>query len=137
MSESLKIISPIDGSVYAERPVARDADIEAAVSSARGALAEWKTVPVPERARYMLAFLDALLAMNDDVTVELAWQMGRQSRRYDRRHGRRRPDCRRQSRCTDQGEEPEALRSPAVRRHRGGCLSGYSGVRATHVVSAQ
>jgi acyl-CoA reductase-like NAD-dependent aldehyde dehydrogenase len=25
----------------------------------------------------MLAFLDALLAMNDDITVELAWQMGR------------------------------------------------------------
>ncbi len=25
----------------------------------------------------MLAFLDALLAMNDDMTVELAWQMGR------------------------------------------------------------
>ena len=47
MSESLKLISPIDGSVYAERPVARDADIEAARSSARGALAEWKTVPVP------------------------------------------------------------------------------------------
>jgi acyl-CoA reductase-like NAD-dependent aldehyde dehydrogenase len=77
MSEGLKLISPIDGSVYAERPVARDADIEAARSSARGALAEWKTVPVAERARYMLAFLDALLAMNDDVTVELAWQMGR------------------------------------------------------------
>jgi acyl-CoA reductase-like NAD-dependent aldehyde dehydrogenase len=77
MLESLKLISPIDGSVYAERPVARDADIEAALSSARGALAKWKTVPVAERARYMLAFLDALLAMNDDVTLELAWQMGR------------------------------------------------------------
>ena len=77
MSESLKLISPIDGSVYAERPVAGDADIEAALSSARGALPEWKPVPVAERARYMLAFLDALLAMNDDVTVELAWQMGR------------------------------------------------------------
>jgi acyl-CoA reductase-like NAD-dependent aldehyde dehydrogenase len=77
MSESVKIISPVDGSVYAERPVARDADIEAAMSSARGALAEWKAVSVPERARYMLAFLDALLAMNDDVAVELAWQMGR------------------------------------------------------------
>ncbi|MGA9604609.1 MAG: aldehyde dehydrogenase family protein, partial [Methyloceanibacter sp.] len=75
--QTLKIISPVDGSVYAERPVARDADIEAALSSARGALAEWRTVPVPERARYMLAFLDALLAMNDDVTLELAWQMGR------------------------------------------------------------
>ena len=32
---------------------------------------------MPERARYMLAFLDALLAMNDEIAVELAWQMGR------------------------------------------------------------
>ena len=77
MSESVKIISPVDGSVYAERPVARDADIESAVSTARAALPKWRTVPVAERARYMLAFLDALLAMNDDIAVELAWQMGR------------------------------------------------------------
>ena len=77
MSESVKIISPVDGSVYAERSVARDADIESAVSTARAALPKWRTVPVPERARYMLAFLDALLAMNDDIAVELAWQMGR------------------------------------------------------------
>ena len=77
MSERAKIISPVDGSVYAERPVARDADIEAAVSSARAALPAWKAVPVAERGRYILAFLDALLGMNDDIAVELAWQMGR------------------------------------------------------------
>ncbi|HMK41209.1 MAG TPA: aldehyde dehydrogenase family protein [Methyloceanibacter sp.] len=75
--DTLKIISPVDGSVYAERPIARDAEIDAAVSSARAALAAWKSVPVRERARYMLAFIDALVAMNDEVTVELAWQMGR------------------------------------------------------------
>ena len=77
MSESVKIISPVDGSVYAERPIASDAEVKAALSAARAALPEWKAVSVAARARYMLAFLDALLAMNDDVTVELAWQMGR------------------------------------------------------------
>ena len=77
MSESVKIVSPIDGSVYAERPVARDAEIEAAVSAARAALPGWRAVPVAERARYVLTFLDALLGMNDDIAVELAWQMGR------------------------------------------------------------
>jgi acyl-CoA reductase-like NAD-dependent aldehyde dehydrogenase len=77
MLDKVKIISPIDGLVYAERPVARDAEIAAAVSAARAALPEWRTVPVAERARYMLAFLDALIAMNDDIAVELAWQMGR------------------------------------------------------------
>jgi acyl-CoA reductase-like NAD-dependent aldehyde dehydrogenase len=77
MSEIQKIISPIDGSVYAERPLARDAEIDTAVRAAHGALREWKAVTVAERKRYILAFLDALLAMNDDIAVELAWQMGR------------------------------------------------------------
>jgi acyl-CoA reductase-like NAD-dependent aldehyde dehydrogenase len=77
MSDSVKIVSPIDGSVYAERPIATDAAIDAALSAARAALPKWRATPVAERGRYMLAFLDALLAMNDDITTELAWQMGR------------------------------------------------------------
>ncbi len=75
--QTQKIISPVDGSIYAERRIARDADIEAAVSSARAALPEWRAVPIKRRADYVLAFLDALLAMNEEITVELAWQMGR------------------------------------------------------------
>lgn len=77
MPETVKIVSPVDGSVYAERPVARDAEIDAAVSAARAALPAWRAVPIAERKRYVLAFLDALLGMNDDIAVELAWQMGR------------------------------------------------------------
>ena len=77
MSDNVKIVSPIDGSVYAERALARDAEIESAVTGARAALPAWRSVSVSERARYMLAFLDALLAMNDEIAVELAWQMGR------------------------------------------------------------
>ena len=65
MSETAKIISPIDGSVYAERPIATD--VKAAVSAARAAQAEWRRVPVAERGRTILAFLDALLAMNDEI----------------------------------------------------------------------
>ncbi len=77
MSDSVKIISPVDGSVYAERPIAKDAAVEAALTAARAALPKWRAAPVAERGRYMLAFLDALLSMNDDIATELAWQMGR------------------------------------------------------------
>ncbi|MEZ5874965.1 MAG: aldehyde dehydrogenase family protein [Hyphomicrobiales bacterium] len=77
MSESVKIISPVDGSVYAERPIASDAAIDASLTAARTALPQWKATPVAERGRYVLAALEALLAMNDDITTELAWQMGR------------------------------------------------------------
>jgi len=77
MTETVKIVSPVDGSVYADRPIASDAEIASALRAARAALPEWRKVSIAERAKYMLAFLDALLAMNDDITKELAWQMGR------------------------------------------------------------
>jgi len=77
MTQTAKIISPIDGSVYAERPIATDTEVDAAVSAARAAQTDWKGVPVAERKRFVLAFLDALLAMNDEIVTELAWQMGR------------------------------------------------------------
>jgi acyl-CoA reductase-like NAD-dependent aldehyde dehydrogenase len=77
MTATTKIISPVDGSVYAERPVASDAEVDAAISRARAAQAEWARVPVRERVKKTLAMLDALLAMNDEIVPELAWQMGR------------------------------------------------------------
>lgn len=75
--ETIKITSPVDGSVFAERPVAADAAIGAAVDRARAAQAEWARVPIAERGTYLLAFLEALLAANDEIVPELAWQMGR------------------------------------------------------------
>src|SRR5688572_1872540 len=77
MADSVKIISPIDGSLYAERPLSTDAALDAAVSRARAAQADWARVPVAERVKACTAFLDALLAMNDEIVPELAWQMGR------------------------------------------------------------
>src|SRR5258706_16027642 len=77
MSQTVKIISPIDGSVYAERAQITDAALDDAVSRARAAQAEWALVPVKERVGKALAFLDALLAMNVEMVPELAMQMGR------------------------------------------------------------
>ncbi|MEO3384778.1 aldehyde dehydrogenase family protein [Mesorhizobium sp. CAU 1741] len=75
--ETVKLTSPIDGSVYAERATATDAEIDATVARARAAQAEWAGTSIEERATYLLAFLEALLAMNDDIVPEIAWQMGR------------------------------------------------------------
>ena len=77
MTETVKIVSPIDGRVYAERPLASGAEIEAAVARARQARALWREVTVMERARHLEHFLYALLAQNDEIVPELAWQMGR------------------------------------------------------------
>ena len=77
MTDMAKIISPVDGSVYAMRPLAAQAEIEAALSNARAAQAEWAGVAIAERARLCLAAVDAMLAMRDEIVPELAWQMGR------------------------------------------------------------
>ena len=77
MTETVRIISPIDGSVFAERPVLDGAGIAAAVSRARAAQRDWRAVPVGERVAMVGRMVDALLAMNDEIVPELAWQMGR------------------------------------------------------------
>ena len=77
MTETVKLTSPIDGSIYVERPVATDQAISAAVECARTAQADWARLPVAERAKYMLKMLEALVSMADEIVPELAWQMGR------------------------------------------------------------
>jgi acyl-CoA reductase-like NAD-dependent aldehyde dehydrogenase len=77
MPETVKIFSPIDGSLYAERPFADAAAIETAVVKARQARAAWREVTVAERAKFLTHFVDALAARNDEIVPELAWQMGR------------------------------------------------------------
>ena len=77
MAETVKIISPIDGRVYVERPVADDAEIETAIVKARHARQAWGEITVAERAKFLSHFVDALLGKNDEIVPELAWQMGR------------------------------------------------------------
>ena len=80
MSGTAKIISPIDGSVYAERPFLNEAAIGSVVAAARDAQAEWAQLSIPERARYCRSALDALARMQDEIVPEIAWQMGRPTR---------------------------------------------------------
>ena len=77
MQQTLQCISPVDGSIHAERPVAADKELERAFAAARHAQYEWSRVPVSERARYCTHAVDAMLAMADEIEPELAWQMGR------------------------------------------------------------
>lgn len=77
MADKIKCVSPVDGSVFAERQVAKKKDIQAAFSAAHAAQDKWKRVPLAERAKYCSAAVDAMLAMKDAIVPELAWQMGR------------------------------------------------------------
>ena len=50
LADKIKCVSPVDGSVYAERAVAKKKDIAAAFSAAHAAQEKWKRVPFAERA---------------------------------------------------------------------------------------
>lgn len=73
----IQLITPVDGSVWTERmPLTLDA-AEKAVARARAAQPSWAARPLDDRIRLVLAGITKLGAMNDAVTEELAWQMGR------------------------------------------------------------
>lgn len=77
MSPSVGIVSPVDGKVYAARPVATDAAVDAALDRALTARAQWRATPLAERAKLLTAAVAHLNAEKDAIAVELAWQMGR------------------------------------------------------------
>jgi acyl-CoA reductase-like NAD-dependent aldehyde dehydrogenase len=77
MAETIRCISPVDGRLYAERPVAEDTAVDAALARARAAQRAWQGVALAERARLCTAVVDAMLAMREEIVPELAWQMGR------------------------------------------------------------
>lgn len=76
----IHLISPVDGSVYAERmPLSHD-DAFAAATRARAAQKAWGLRPLAERIALVKAGVAALIAMKDVLVEELAWQMGRPTR---------------------------------------------------------
>ncbi len=77
MSKMLKCISPIDGSVFAERPVLSANAARSIVERAKAAQIAWSNRPLQERIDLVLAGVAAIGAMNDEIVTELAWQMGR------------------------------------------------------------
>ena len=76
-SRTQKTITPIDGSVLLERPLATERDIEAALASAVAGQRKWKHVPVGERVAIVRRMVDWCVAHADAIGKELTQQMGR------------------------------------------------------------
>jgi acyl-CoA reductase-like NAD-dependent aldehyde dehydrogenase len=77
MSSTQATVSPVDGSIYVERPYAAPAEIDAALTKAVQAQRDWGRRSIAERAAFCTKFCDALLTHTDEIALELAWQMGR------------------------------------------------------------
>ncbi|MEJ8572456.1 aldehyde dehydrogenase family protein [Microbaculum marinum] len=77
MTDTIRCVSPVNGEIYAERPITPDSDVDAALARARAAQAEWRRLPVFERAKVCTAATAAMTGMREEIVPELAWQMGR------------------------------------------------------------
>ncbi|MBL8536971.1 MAG: aldehyde dehydrogenase family protein [Hyphomonadaceae bacterium] len=74
---TLKLISPVDGSVYLERAAASLEEAQGAIAAARAVQKAWARRPIAERVAIVQDFVAKLLAMKDEMVPEIAWQMGR------------------------------------------------------------
>ncbi|MGE8104465.1 aldehyde dehydrogenase family protein [Allorhizobium sp. NPDC080224] len=73
----IQCISPIDGSVYAERPAMSLEAASEAVARARKAQKAWARRPLEDRVQLVLKGVARLNEMADEVVPELAHMMGR------------------------------------------------------------
>jgi acyl-CoA reductase-like NAD-dependent aldehyde dehydrogenase len=77
MTDFLKCITPVDGSVYVERPLASDDEIDKALARARAARQSWGRIAVEERCALLERAVDAFVAQGSAIAEEISWQMGR------------------------------------------------------------
>jgi acyl-CoA reductase-like NAD-dependent aldehyde dehydrogenase len=73
----IQCISPVDGSVYAERPAMTTDAAAELVARARKAQKSWAKRPLDERVQLVMKGVARLNEMVDEVVPELAWMMGR------------------------------------------------------------
>lgn len=77
MTKTVTCISPIDGSVFAERPVLSLEAARSAVARAETAQRQWQDRSLSDRVALVTAAVSNIGAMNDDIVPELAHLMGR------------------------------------------------------------
>jgi acyl-CoA reductase-like NAD-dependent aldehyde dehydrogenase len=77
VTQTLKCISPVDGSVYVERPLATGEEARAAVRRARAAQVEWKKIPVAERQTVLSRAVDEFVGNADGISSEISRPPGR------------------------------------------------------------
>jgi acyl-CoA reductase-like NAD-dependent aldehyde dehydrogenase len=77
MPGRLRTITPVDGSVYVERPLSDRREIGAMVERARRAQLTWRSVPLAERIALLDAAVVSFVRSRDEIAPEITWQMGR------------------------------------------------------------
>ncbi len=74
---SLKVTSPIDGSVLAEVHERPAAEMEAVFANAKAAFKAWRVVPAPRRGELIRLLGEELRAAKDDLGALVSWEAGK------------------------------------------------------------
>jgi acyl-CoA reductase-like NAD-dependent aldehyde dehydrogenase len=72
-----QVISPVDGSVYAERAWATGSEIELVLAKSKIAQKHWKQTTIGQRADICRKMVAYMVANADEIGTEITWQMGR------------------------------------------------------------
>jgi acyl-CoA reductase-like NAD-dependent aldehyde dehydrogenase len=72
-----KTITPIDNSIYLERPLASENEINEILDNAKSSFIEWRNTSIDERIIVINKFIDNLLALKEEISKEICWQIGR------------------------------------------------------------
>jgi malonate-semialdehyde dehydrogenase (acetylating) / methylmalonate-semialdehyde dehydrogenase len=76
-ADALDVTSPASGEVLARVPLSASADLDAAVSSARAALPEWRAVSAIARAQKLFELRQGLVERKEDLARSVTIEMGK------------------------------------------------------------
>jgi malonate-semialdehyde dehydrogenase (acetylating)/methylmalonate-semialdehyde dehydrogenase len=76
-TEVLDVVNPATGEALARVPLSGAADLDAAVTAARDALAEWRAISTIARARKLFELRERLLAREEDLARSVTTEMGK------------------------------------------------------------
>lgn len=77
MTQTLKTYSPIDNSLYVERPYASKNAVDDALRAAQAAQKLWRLSSFAEREEYCTAAVEFIESNKEVIAKEICWQMGR------------------------------------------------------------
>ncbi|BBM02113.1 aldehyde dehydrogenase family protein [Microbulbifer sp. GL-2] len=73
----LRCISPIDNSIYLERPLAGEAEIRVALDRASATQRAWRLTPLSERIEIVRRAVEFFMDRKNRLAEEICWMMGR------------------------------------------------------------
>ena len=76
-SGSVQCVTPIDGTLYVERPLLNEIEIENALNAAQRAQGEWARTALSDRQHVVQKAVKAMQSIESDVAMEITYQMGR------------------------------------------------------------